>query len=215
MDGATTILLHSGEAAIVITARLNRGPCAVIYFGGNAEDVSLSLPSVSAALPDHAVYLLHYQSYGGSTGRPSEAALTTDALALFDKVKGDHHRIVVVGRSLGAGVAIKVARARPVARLVLVTPFASLRELASRQFPYLPVRWLLRDPFESWRHAPHIRAPTLIIAAEHDEVIPRSSTEALCQRFHPGVASLKVVAGTSHTTISESPDYVPLLAGVP
>jgi len=177
--------------------RQRSGPNALLYFGGNAEDVSYSLPSLSTAFPDHAVYLLHYRGYGGSSGKPSEAALFADALALFDRVSTDHQNIAVVGRSLGSGVAVHLASLRPVARLVLVTPYDSLQELAARQFPYLPVRWLLLDKFESWRYAEHITVPTLVIAAEHDEVIPRMSTEALYKRFRTGVASFKTVIGTS------------------
>jgi alpha-beta hydrolase superfamily lysophospholipase len=60
-----------------------------------------------------------------------------------------------------------------------------------------------------------VAAPTLVVAAENDEVIPRTSTEALYRRFRAGVASFKVVVGTSHNTISESSEYMPLLMGAP
>ena len=156
---------------------------------------------------------MHYRGYGGSSGKPSEAALVADALALFDKVNTEHQNITVVGRSLGSGVAVHLASLRPVARLILVTPYDSLQDLAARQFPYFPVRWLLRDKFESWRYAPLISVPTLIVAAEHDDVIPRTSTETLYKRFRAGVASFKVVTGTGHNSISESPEYLPLLRG--
>ena len=96
-------------------------------------------------------------------------------------------------------------------RLVLVTPYDSVLNLASAQFPYFPVRWLLLDKFESWRYAPAVTAPTLIIAAEDDEVIPRASTEALVAHFQGGVATLKVVAGASHNSIS-GPEYARMLA---
>jgi pimeloyl-ACP methyl ester carboxylesterase len=187
----------------------------LIYFGGNAEDVSGNLPGFSEAFADHALYLLHYRGYGGSSGMPTEAALFADAIALFDKVHAEHENVVVVGRSLGSGVAVHLASLRPVARLVLVTPYDSLQELAAHQFPYFPVRWLLLDKFESWRYAAKVVAPTLVIAAEHDEVVPRTSTESLYTRFGTGVASLRVVGGTSHNTISESPEYLPLLKGLP
>jgi pimeloyl-ACP methyl ester carboxylesterase len=157
--------------------------------------------------------LLHYRGYGGSSGEPSEAALFADALALFDKLRSEHQNIVVVGRSLGSGVAVYLASQRPVARLVLVTPYDSLQDLAKQQFPYLPVGWLLLDKFESWKYASKVNAPTLIIAAEHDEVIPRTSTDALYSRFHSEVVDLKVVAGTNHNTISESSEYIALLQG--
>ncbi len=214
-SGATVVKLAVDGGEVLITARLHLGSDALLYFGGNAEDVSSSLPSFSAAFPDHAIYLLHYRGYGGSSGTPSEAALFADAVALFDKVHAEHPNIVVVGRSLGSGVAIRLASLRPVARLVLVTPYDSIQELAARQFPYFPVRWLLLDKFESWKYAAQVVAPTLVMAAEHDEVIPRASTEALRARFRAGVASFKVVAGTDHNSISESPEYISLLKGLP
>ena len=77
------------------------------------------------------------------------------------------------------------------------------------------VRWLLLVKFESWKYAALVVAPTLVMAAEHDEVIPRASTEALRARFRAGVVSFKVVAGTDHNSISESPEYISLLKGLP
>lgn len=215
ISNGTTLTLSAGDAQVLVTTRNRSGPKALLYFGGNAEDVAYSLPSLSAAFPDHAIYLMHYRSYGGSSGSPSEAAFFADALVLFDKVHADHQTIVVVGRSLGSGVAVHLASARPVARLVLVTPYDSLQEIAAQQFPYFPVRWLMLDKFESWRYAEHVTAPTLIVAAEHDEIIPRTNTEALYKRFRAGVARFKVISSTSHNTISENPEYMRLLTGVP
>jgi pimeloyl-ACP methyl ester carboxylesterase len=96
---------------------------------------------------------------------------------------------------------------------VLVTPYDSIQEIAAARFSFFPVRWLLRDKFESWKYAPAVTAPTLLLAAEHDEVIPRASTELLLTRFKPGVASLKVVGSTGHNSISEHIDYAALLRG--
>ena len=213
--GASTISLPSEAGPVLVTVRPQAGPDAVLYFGGNAEDVAASLPDLAAAFPRHAIYLLHYRGYGGSAGTPSEAALFTDAPALFDKVRASHTNIVAVGRSLGSGVAVHLASLRPVSRLVLVTPYDSLQELAVGQFPWFPVRWLLRDRFESWRYAQKVVAPTLVIAAEHDEVIPRASSEALYRRFAAGIALFKLVAGAGHNSISASPEYIPLLKGTP
>jgi pimeloyl-ACP methyl ester carboxylesterase len=90
---------------------------------------------------------------------------------------------------------------------VLVTPYDSIEEIAVRQFPYFPIRWLLTDKFESWRHAPEIRMPTLLLAAEFDEVIPRASTERLSAAFAKGVASLVIIPGVDHNTISDTAQY--------
>ena len=213
-NGALNFMLKTDGAQVQVTTMPRKGVDAVVYFGGNAEDVNFSLPGLAAAFPEHAIYLMHYRGYGGSTGKPSEDALVADALALFDRVSTEHPNVVVIGRSLGSGVAVHVASLRPVARLILVTPYDSLVEFAAKQFPYFPVRWLLLDKYESWKYAAQVTAPTLIVAAERDEVIPRTSTEALYARFHAGVATLRVVAGASHNTISESPEYAPLFKGV-
>jgi pimeloyl-ACP methyl ester carboxylesterase len=154
---------------------------------------------------------MHYRGYGGSSGQPSEAALFADGLALFDRVRADHDRIAVLGRSLGSGVAMHLAARRPVTRLVLVTPFDSIEAVAARQFPLVPVGLLLRDKYRSWVDAPRVSAPTLLIAAERDEVIPRANTDALLSHFLPGVASLVVLPVDGHNAVEGSPRYVPLL----
>lgn len=209
--GASLMALTRDDERILVSTRLREGPEALIYFGGNAEDVTPDLPDFARVFPNHAIYLMHYRGYGGSTGSPSEAALVGDGLALFDLVRREHERVVVVGRSLGGGVAVRIAAERQVERLVLVTPFDSLLDLASAQFPYVPVRWLLADRFESGQYAARVTAPTLVVAAEHDEVVPRESTELLRTRFAPGVATYAVVRGESHNTISANPEFWRLL----
>jgi uncharacterized protein len=210
---ASRMKLAVDGAELQLSVRPHAGPNAVIYFGGNAEDVSAGLPEMSAAFPDSAVFLMHYRGYGGSSGAPSEQALQQDALVLFDQVHAAHPHVVVVGRSLGSGVAVRLATQRPVARLVLVTPYDSLQDLAAAQFPFFPVRWLLADKYESGRYAPLVTAPTTIVAAERDEVIPRSSTDQLHARFASGVAKFIVLPGTGHNTISGNPLYWDVLRG--
>ena len=104
--------------------------------------------------------------------------------------------------------------ALPVQRLVLVTPYDSILGIASAQFPFFPVRWLLRDPFDSGRYAPAVTAPTLVLMAQHDEVIPEASTRLLHTRFAPGVATLQVADGVGHNSISQHPAYAQWLAGL-
>ncbi|MEN5046847.1 alpha/beta hydrolase [Pseudomonas jessenii] len=196
------------DADVWVTTRAHAGPKALIYFGGNAEDVSRNLPSFSEAFPDYAVFLLNYRGFGGSGGSPSEEAIAEDALALFDQVYASHPQIAVIGRSLGSGVAVRLASQRPAAHLILVTPYNSLEEIAVRQYPWFPVKWLLKDRFESGRYAAHIRVPTLLLAASDDEVIPRDSTQRLLTHFPKGVATLRVVPDSGHNSISERVQYL-------
>jgi uncharacterized protein len=207
-SGARLMPMPIDEGEVLVSVKRREGGAAVIYFGGNAEDVSTGMPQLSEAFPDSSIYLMHYRGYGGSAGSPSEEALFADALALFDRVRETHPDITVIGRSLGSSVAVYLAGTRDVSRLILITPFDSMTDIAARQFPFLPVNWLLIDRYESFRYAPHVKAPTLIITAEHDELIPPESSRKLYTRFAPGVASFHVVPGTNHNNISFSPEYL-------
>jgi pimeloyl-ACP methyl ester carboxylesterase len=198
-------------AQIRISERPRPGKQALIYLGGNGEDVTMSLPLLDATFPEHALYLLHYRGYTGSTGKPTEQALVADALQLFDRVAAGHPQVVLIGRSLGSGIALQVASRRPVHKLVLVTPYDSLAALAARQFPYFPVRRLLRDRYESVLYAPRVTAPTLLLAAARDDIVPAASTARLFARFAPGVATQRVIAGEGHNSISESAAYAQAL----
>ncbi|VVP81739.1 hypothetical protein PS918_02364 [Pseudomonas fluorescens] len=209
---AALLTLSVDDAQVLVSTRPHRGAKALIYFGGNAEDVSRSLPAFEQAFPEHALFFMHYRGYGGSSGAPSEEALARDAMALFDKVYAEHPQVVVVGRSLGSGVAVRLASVRPAAQLLLITPYNSLVELAARQFRWFPVQWLLQDTFESWRYAEHIAVPTRLIAAEQDEVIPAASTRRLFSHFPAGVATLRVIPDTGHNSISDNPEYLKALA---
>lgn len=211
--GAATIALPVDGARIIVTAVHPDQPQALIYFGGNAEDVNGSLSDLARAFPNHAMYLMHYRGYGPSTGDPSERALVSDAIALYDRLRPRHAHIEVAGRSLGSGIAIQLASSRPVQRLILITPFDSMRNVAAAHYGFLPVRWLMRDTYESAAFAPKVAAPTTIIAAELDRIIPPSHAKALFESFPSGVATMTVIEGAGHNDISFSPRYIPALKG--
>jgi uncharacterized protein len=181
--------LRRADATLVLSLRELEGTKAVVYYGGNHEDVSQTVPVLAEAYPDRAIYALHYRGYGGSTGTPTEANNIADGLALFDQVCQLHPEIVVVGRSLGSGVAVQVAaRRRAATHLVLVTPYDSVVNVAAHHYPDFPVRRISRDRYESWRHAPAIDVPTTLIVAGRDRIIPRENTRKLYSAFRPGIA---------------------------
>lgn len=203
----STLILPVKGAEVVVTVRPLQGPRAIVYFGGNAEDVSQNLVSFSNAFPNHALYLMHYRGYGGSSGQPTEKDNVADGLALFEKVRAFHTDVAIIGRSLGSGVAVQVASQVEASRLVLITPFDSMVGLGAQLYPLLPVRLLAIDRYESGKFAPRIRIPTTIIMAENDEVIPRSSTEKLLSRFDAGVATMSIIEGVGHNNLGWDAKY--------
>lgn len=200
-DGGTVLALDGGTR-LGVTRFEQPGPGAVIYFGGNAEAVPDSLPELQAVFPGQSLYLMHYRGYGATPGAPTEAGLYADALALYDYVRARHPQLTLVGRSLGSGIATRLASERPVDRLVLVTPYDSMAGVAAHHYRWLPVGLLLRDRYDAARFAAHVNAPTTILAAEHDAIIPRASSEALYRSFRPGLATFHLVPDAGHNDIS-------------
>lgn len=125
---------------------------------------------------------LSWRGYGGSTGRPTEAGLMTDARTAYDHlllsgIPGDG--IVLVGESLGTGVAVQLAARVPLGAVVLEAPFTAAVDIAARTYPWVPVRWLMRDQFRSRDHIAAVRAPLLVLHGTADRVIPFGFGQAL------------------------------------
>jgi len=190
---------------------LNQGnEKAIIYFGGNAENVEYNAESFSHLFHEYTIYLVKYRGYGGSTGEPSEDAIYSDAVVIYDVIRSDHDEISVIGRSLGSAVATHVAVKRDVRKLVLITPFDSIQDVAQSQFPIYPMGILLKDKHDSYSRVKYIKAETLVIAAEQDRVISMSHTKHLLEGFSSKVL-FKVIEGAGHNNISSSPHYYGVL----
>jgi pimeloyl-ACP methyl ester carboxylesterase len=180
-----------------------KGPKTLILgFGGNAwngEDVASYLHEV---YPRADVVTFHYRGYRPSTGSPSAKALLADAPLVFDaaveQVKPE--RTVVVGLSIGSGVAASLARRRPVAGLILVTPFDSLGKVAGDAFPWLPVGLLFKHEVDAAGALEGSDLPVAIIAAERDEIIPSARTDALRERV-PNLVFDRTIAGAGHNDV--------------
>jgi hypothetical protein len=176
-DGETLVLWWSPPAP---------GRPTVLFLHGNA-----------GAIADRADRLAFYQSrglgaaflsyrgYGGSTGRPTEAGLVTDAETAYRFLRDRGiaaDRIVAVGESLGTGVAVQLAARQPVSALVLEAPYTAAVDVAARAYPWVPVRLLMKDRFLSREVIGTVRAPVLILHGEGDRVIPFTQGQALHAR---------------------------------
>jgi hypothetical protein len=186
-------------------------PSAVIYFGGKGERVERDVDFFRQTLPECSVYLVPYRGYGPNAGKPTEVGLYADALAEYAFVHARHAHVSVIGRSLGTGVATYVASRRNVDKLVLVTPYDSILNIARARYPMFPVSLLLEDRYESWRRAGSIHAQVLIMLAEHDHAVPRLNSDVLIGNFHPNPDKV-VIPRSDHNNLSNSPIYAQAIA---
>ncbi|MCR9092467.1 MAG: hypothetical protein NXI11_14020 [Proteobacteria bacterium] len=184
------------------------GASLIFGFGGNArnaDDLALHLHSV---FPNRDVVAFHYRGYAPSTGRPSTRAILGDALDIHAEIVARlaPARIVVVRLSLGAGPAAHLARSRPIAGLVLVTPFDTLTALASEHYPWLPVDLLLRHRMDVAADFSAVTQPVAVIATETDSIVPPRRT-APVRKAAENLVLDRIVIGTGHNDIYDRASY--------
>jgi uncharacterized protein len=184
------------------------GAPLVLYFGGNAEDVSWMIGEARDRAPGMSWLLTSYRGYGGSEGSPSAATIGADALRWHDHAVKElkPRQVFAFGRSLGSSAAVYVAAERPLAGVVLVTPFDSLSAVAKRHYWYLPVDLLLKHRLDSVLLAPKIAAPLLCLAAERDEVIPPEHARRLYEAW-AGPKQWVELPGAGHNSTDGTPAF--------
>lgn len=148
----------------------------IIIFHGNGSDLGNAVlkmrPFISAGF---GVLATGYRGYSGNPGKPSETGLTADALSVVDWAMAQGYgpeRLVYYGESLGTAVAVKVASERPPSALVLEAPPSSIADVAAAHYWYLPVRWLIRDPWDSLSRVASLRTSLMILHGEKDRIVP-------------------------------------------
>ncbi len=186
---AHTVKLQTGDGldlvAWHIPPHISPGPGTnhptIVYLHGNGGNIA---GRVHRARPlvtkGYGLLLVEYRGYGGNPGVPTESGLYADAragLAFLQSEGVSPAQIVLLGESLGSGVAVQMAAelgraGTPVAGLVLEAPYTSTTDVAAAAYWFLPVRWLLKDRFESLDKIGDIKTPLLVIHGEHDRTIP-------------------------------------------
>lgn len=196
-------------AGVLVKPALERAPL-VIYFGGNAEEVTAFAPFTAQTYGERAGLFMNYRGYGASGGSPGERALVADGIEIYDwaaaRADIDKTRIAVHGRSLGSGVAVQVAAARGPRCVMLTSPFDSARAVAQRIYPWLPVSVLLRHPFDSAAHAPQLKMPVLITMGSTDDVIPTGHSLQLADLWG-GPVERVMLEGFGHNDLDMNPRY--------
>lgn len=181
----------------------------LIYFGGNAEEVSNLLWDIDQ-FKNWSLLLVNYRGYGLSEGSPSEKNLFNDAVLLYDefsqKTEIDNNKIVAIGRSLGTGVAVYLASQRNLTGIILVSPYDSIRSLAQEVYPFVPISLLLKHHFDSLARAPLINIPMLALIAQEDKIISPRHSLALIKAWG-GVTYQIIIPDSDHMSIATRREY--------
>src|SRR6266478_4551569 len=171
-----------GEKVIVWHVPARPGHPVILFFHGNGDFLAGFFGRFRQLIADGTgVVALSYRGYAGSSGRPSEQGLLQDAAAAyaFTSARYSADRIVVWGFSLGTGVAVALAAEHPVGKLILEAPYTSIVDVAASAFPFVPVRWLMRDRFRSDQRIARVTAPLLVMHGIGDPTIPIALGERL------------------------------------
>ncbi len=183
----------------------------ILYFHGNAGDLSRWGGIMTFFVEKkYDVIVMDYRTYGKSTGTLSEKGLHSDAQLFYDYAlkfyKEDE--ITLYGRSLGTGIATKLASHNKPKRLVLETPYYSLIDVARNRFPFLPVKWLLKYLFLSHKHIQEVKSPIVIFHGTDDSIVPYESGKRLFESI-PTSSKKKfyTIEGAGHNDLIEFDTY--------
>lgn len=176
------------------------GRPVAVFFHGNGDSLSGAARATRVlAEAGYGVMLVEYRGYGGNPGKPGEAGLYADGRAALSWLSGKgigSGQVVLIGNSMGSGVATQLAREARVAALVLVSPYSSLPELAAQKMPWVPARWLVRHRFDNLAKLPHVTAPVLIQHGTADTMILPGHAQDLAAA-QPR-AKLQLLSGLDH-----------------
>ena len=177
----------------------------VIFLHGNAGNMAGRVPVLEYHHTlGHHVLMIDYRGFGQSHGEPSETGTAIDALTawkyLTEEKGASPARIVIHGRSLGAAVALQLARQVQAAAIILESPFTSLPDVASDVYPLFPVRWLARIQYPNLETVRALDTPILVAHSPDDDLIPYSHGQTIAN-VKPGIELLDLVGNHNSGSI--------------
>jgi len=205
------LMTDGGETLVAWHLPPKNGNPLILYFHGNGGALIDRAPRFRMfAASGYGFLAVSYRGYGGSTGSPSEAGFLRDGEIAYREARArgyEGDRIVLMGESLGTGVAIPLAATREAAALVLDSPFLSAVDVAAVHYRLLPVRWLMFDQFRSDLVIRGVHIPVLIVHGDEDRVIPINLARRLFEQANEPKTFINV-AGGGHLVLGSTEVYV-------
>jgi len=198
------VLLHG----ILFKADTSRG--LIFYLHGNAGSLK-SWGEVASTYTDlnYDLFMLDYRGYGKSEGAiSSEDQLYNDIQIVYDNLKTKYKEgeIIILGYSIGTGLASKLASANQAKLLILQAPYYSLIDLMKRNYPIIPT-FILKYKFETNKYIKECNMPIVIFHGSKDEIIDYNSSINLKDLFKQS-DTLITLNGQEHNGMSNNPEYL-------
>jgi hypothetical protein len=173
----------------------------VVYHGnaGAACDRAYYVPLITGA--GAVPVLVEYSGYSDDPTPPSHTGIKTDVSHITNWLEATAiAKVTVIGESIGSGPAVLHASLNPPDKLILITPFTSLRDLAKHHYWYFPTDWLVQNAFDNLTTLSQYQGPRTIIHGTKDAIVPYEMSEALTQ-VNPTNTTLVGVAGANHNNL--------------
>ena len=180
-----------------------------LWFHGNGGNIGHRVNELAQARRHTGdnIFIFDYRGYGQSEGKPSEKGTYLDSRAAMEFLRSrpgvDPDRIIYLGHSLGAAVAVELALTQPPLAMVLVSPFTSVRDMASLTLPFPPAGWLVRNHYDSISRVPSINVPLLVLHGDLDEIVPISQGLKLYEAANEP-KRFQVLEGAAHNDTYEA-----------
>jgi hypothetical protein len=189
------LTIVDGETLVAWVVPAKDGHPLILYFHGNGGALVDRIPRFRALTASgYGLLAISYRGYGGSTGSPTQKGLMDDGETAYLEARARGHdgdRIVLLGESLGTGVAIALAATHEAAALVLDSPYSSAVEVAAAHYAIFPVNWLMFDRYRSDLAISEVHIPILVVHGDEDDVshgrfaiLPRAARDLGIERLN-------------------------------
>lgn len=192
---------------LLFSAKDSKG--LIFYMHGNVGSLnSWGIAPTNYIRLNYDVFIYDYRSYGKSEGSiSSEKQLFNDNQLMYDEIKKRYaeDNIIILGHSLGSGMATKLAADNRPKMLILLTPYYSMTKMMKNLYPYLPV-FILKYKFATHKYLKNCKMPIVIFHGDADQLIDCSASIELSKDFKPG-DRLAILKGQDHYRVNKNPDY--------
>ncbi len=188
----------------------------VFYLKGNSKSIKgWGKFAVDFTRHGYDVLMVDYRGFGKSTGRRTQKAIKRDLQIVYDKIreKVDEKYIILYGRSLGSGFAAKLASMNNPRMLILDAPYYSLRHVAKKYIPFMPLSLLIKFPMPTYKWLKYVQCPIHIIHGTDDHLIPYKSSLKL-SKIKPKQTILYTVIGGGHKNLNTFESYHKMLEDI-